>query len=309
MFISDKTDLKLTTWKPDEPFRGLVLLNLDNCIIWNPQGKKRPSSGKLQVVLREGLAGWVWGLPEADALIAYFKILFDSGFFPLFYSAYNEPELYRELADTIIEREGIVPPVWFATTPDKIYTSLVAKGMLDKFATFIPNFSVASLCPIGQTKIPNLGVYTFETLGYNVERRFPKSSLLVLMGQPGSGKSTVAAKLKAAGWKVYDEKEAGKLQKKQVAATKDLNSQLALVKTGKLPGVVVDATHPSAAKRQFYMALAKAMGVEYHTGWITRPGWESNATRTVGKVPDIALNMYVKNFEPPTAEEAPIRLI
>ena len=167
-------------------------------------------------------------------------------------------------------------------------------------------------------------VYTFNNLGFTVDQRLPKTpSLIILMGQPGSGKSTVARHLAELGYRVYDEKEAGKLQKGQVGITAQLERDLAAVKAGELPGVVIDATNPTAKTRQLHLDLAAKVGVPAHVGWITRPGWESNearitgtlvpvkerfalANRSVGhlqvsgtKVPAVALNTYASRLEIP----------
>lgn len=292
-----------TNWSTKDLMKGVVFLGLDNEVTWSPLGKKQPSKGD-----------WVWAVPETAAFVAYFYKLRSQGFVPIMWTLKTDGFAEEVAAaaknsgeEPLIIVKGYTPTqlqAWIVSQDNQIW-GISTSGTPLHHCGLPPNFPVYTI-----NAVPSSTNYTLEHLGFTVEKRLPTTScLLILMGQPGSGKSTVAAKLQALGWLVYDEITAGKLRKGQKKLTADFRQRLVEVKEGKLKGVVIDATNPTVAMRQIYRAVAIEMGVFAYTGWITRPGWTSNEARTVGKVPPIAMNMYVSRLEPPGLNEPYIRLV
>ena len=114
----------------------------------------------------------------------------------------------------------------------------------------------------------------------------PKQELILLMGNPGSGKSSAARKLAENGY-IHIEQDTMKSK----AATKA--AVCSALKTGS--SVVVDATHGSATNREPYAAL----GVPLRILWFIRDGRPFNALREK-PVPEVAYAVYSKHFIPPS---------
>ena len=113
----------------------------------------------------------------------------------------------------------------------------------------------------------------------------PTEKLVILMGPPGSGKSTTARLLAAAGY-THIEQDAFSSKGAVLKAVK------AALATGS--SVVVDATHSSAKNREPYMALAPSRIL-----WHIRDGRPFNELR-LAPVPEVAYAIYSKYFVRPT---------
>jgi len=109
--------------------------------------------------------------------------------------------------------------------------------------------------------------------------------LILLMGNPGSGKSTFGRDLEIKG---YIHVEQDNMASK--AATK--KAVIAALATGH--SVVVDATHGSATNREPYLSL----GVPVRVAWCIRDGRPFNALREK-PVPEVAYAVYSKHFVRP----------
>lgn len=127
--------------------------------------------------------------------------------------------------------------------------------------------------------------------------------LVIMVGQQGAGKSTIARKLRDEhGYTIVarDKKSLRKIEE--------------LLKSGK--SVVFDATNPSRESRKPFIALAQSLEIPVRVFWITRSGRTFNALRR-GRlldtgaadpdhnkpVPDIALRTYTREFERPSTDE------
>lgn len=301
-----------------ESIKGIVLLGIDNNIIWNPFGHKKPSPW-IPVPLAAPVkgCGWTWGVPEEQRLMEYFNSLWSHNLVPVLWSSSTDLKLISEVHQSLRNNNVKLPHILGVEFKDVYSTIKKAWSLPDNIHLYVINGDNAKTAEIGGVNC------TFESIGFKFNERLPiKTSedkrgdigpLIVLMGQQGSGKSTVAAQLKDMGYLVYSEIQAGALQRKQVKATTEFKqSLLRLIKETehgpKLPGIVIDATNPQVKHRQLYMDLATLVGVPYHTGWITRPGWESNKERLL-RIPDVALYTYAKRFEYPIEAEKTIRLI
>jgi len=112
--------------------------------------------------------------------------------------------------------------------------------------------------------------------------------LILLMGNPGSGKSTIGRDLAIKG---YIHIEQDKMASK--AATK--KAVISGLATGH--SVVVDATHGSFTNREPYLSL----GVPVRIIWCIRDGRSFNALREK-PVPEVAYAVYSKHFVRPAED-------
>lgn len=112
--------------------------------------------------------------------------------------------------------------------------------------------------------------------------------IILLMGNPGSGKSTFARDLVIKGY-IHIEQD---ILKSKAATKKAVITALA-------PGrsVVVDATHGSSINREPYLSL----GVPVRILWCLRDGRPFNAPRP-NPVPEVAYAVYSKHFVRPEGD-------
>lgn len=110
-------------------------------------------------------------------------------------------------------------------------------------------------------------------------------SLIIMMGNQGSGKSTFSKQLSLHDY-VHIEKD--KVKNEIAAIKKEL--------CGKK--VIIDATNPSVEKRLKYLDLSENCCIV----WMIRDGRPYNKLREK-PVPEIAYNIYSKNFELPSEKE------
>lgn len=125
--------------------------------------------------------------------------------------------------------------------------------------------------------------------------------IAVLVGNMGSGKSTTARALEAAG---YVHCEQDKL-KTPAAMKRAVRAALAEGKS-----VVVDATHATAETRSPYLGIGLELKVPVRILWHIRDGRHYNALRYAeGRVPEVAYAMYSKRFMDPRLDGVPVDMI
>ncbi|XP_066299427.1 bifunctional polynucleotide phosphatase/kinase-like [Branchiostoma lanceolatum] len=131
-----------------------------------------------------------------------------------------------------------------------------------------------------------------------------KQEVVVLVGPPAGGKSTFCKRHLAAHGYTAINRDTLKTQAKCQQVTKDA------LKSGK--SVVIDNTNSSKAVRAEYIAIAKKAGVPVRCFQMVTPFDLAHhlnyfrQTQTKGKVrriPDVAYNVFKKNFEEPTTAE------
>ncbi len=113
--------------------------------------------------------------------------------------------------------------------------------------------------------------------------------LVLLVGNPGSGKSTTGRLLAAAGYTHIEQ---------DTLKNKNETLKHAVIALAAGQSVVVDATHGSAANREPYIDLAKKASVPIRILWHVRDGRPYNALREK-PVPEIAYAVYSKHFVDP----------
>jgi hypothetical protein len=146
-------------------------------------------------------------------------------------------------------------------------------------------------------------------IGININKYYKTPKLIILVGQPGSGKSCIASKFAKNGWFVIKEKESIKYMRSgNVSTLYTLISQIGEKSgVGKF-GVIVDAANCLKKDRDFYIELAKKAKKKYIVGWVTRPGYFYNNKKAV-KVSDIMLDKYSTLLEPLTKDENGVRFV
>ena len=128
---------------------------------------------------------------------------------------------------------------------------------------------------------------------FDPPRALKIQELVILMGNPGSGKSTTGRLLAAQGYIHVEQDVVG-----TKAAVK--KAVLAALATG--ASVVVDATHGSTANREPYLTLAAELGLHPRILWHIRDGRPFNALRPK-PVPEVAYAVYSKHFAVPEIAE------
>jgi hypothetical protein len=142
----------------------------------------------------------------------------------------------------------------------------------------------------------------------------PEREVVILLGNPGSGKSSTAYKFQNAGYKIVSSDEL-KDKKKNISFT-DLYCNFN-------HSVVIDALNYSKETRASYIKIAKSYGFKVRILWHIRDGRCYNDLRGLYEkdfygnsvyihdkpVPDIVYNVYSSKFEPPSESEGTIQLI
>jgi bifunctional polynucleotide phosphatase/kinase len=123
--------------------------------------------------------------------------------------------------------------------------------------------------------------------------------LVLLVGNPGSGKSTTARALAAAGYTHIEQ---------DMLKNKNETLKHTVVALAKGESVVVDATHGSSSNREPYIDLARKAGVAIRILWHSRDGRPFNALREK-PVPEIAYAVYSKHFTDPRADCVPVTIL
>ncbi len=126
-----------------------------------------------------------------------------------------------------------------------------------------------------------------------------KKELILFVGNPGAGKSTLAAKFSAARYAVINQDTLG-TRGKVLKAAKDAWAFGS--------SVIIDATNPSREKRQEIVDVVGATKDQVRIFWFIRDGRPFNALREE-PVPEIAYRMYTKYFDTPTEDEGHVEII
>jgi len=126
-----------------------------------------------------------------------------------------------------------------------------------------------------------------------------EKQIIIMMGYPGSGKSTVAKNICKNEKFIYIE---GDLYK---SSTKMINASLEHIAQNK--SIVFDATNSSLKKRQEYIELGKKYNYKIVCVHVSTPldvSYKRNKLRNYEKyVPKIAYSVYSKNYEQPSETE------
>lgn len=132
-----------------------------------------------------------------------------------------------------------------------------------------------------------------EVFESNSETYIPTAKVVIMMGNQGSGKTTIAKRLESEGFIRYSQDEhKNKLDK--VGLKKIMASNISDGSS-----IVLDATHSSQKNRQVWIDFADHCSVDYIILWCVRDGRVFNQLRDI-PVSSMAYIPYVKNFVRPT---------
>ena len=254
---------------------------------------------------------WTWLYPTVPGIIKQF---YDDGYMIVIFT--NQSKSWKqaqiELVATLLDI-----PMFVAIATDKadykpsrvLFDSLLGTNSVDKEASFFVGDAIG-----GKANFSDSDKVFAETIG--VRCRSPESifrpadvidvpvlalpkgpSLIIMMGFPGSGKSTVAKEICKDSQYVYIEGDVHK--------TKMIKAALEPMSSKK--SVVFDATHSSIKKRKEYVDLAKKHDYNVlciHVATSLEVSYKRNKAREADRqVPKIAYSVYSKYFEEPKEEE------
>jgi len=163
----------------------------------------------------------------------------------------------------------------------------------DSDKIFAENIGIPCFCPEQvfhvKTEITNI-----PTIPLSDEKQ-----IIIMMGYPGSGKSTIAKNICKNESFVYIE---GDLYK---TSTKMIKASLEHITQNK--SIIFDATNSSSKKRQEYIELGKKYNYKIVCIHVSTPlevAYKQNKLRNYEKyVPKIAYSVYKKNYEEPSEIE------
>lgn len=124
--------------------------------------------------------------------------------------------------------------------------------------------------------------------------------VVLLVGNPGSGKSTTGRRLKNEGYDHIEQDVVG-------SKSKTLKAVKSILKHGKACDkkdirIVIDATHGSSVNRKPYEELCQEFNIPMRVLWHITNGRPLNALRAK-PVPEVAYAVYTKHFEEPEGAE------
>jgi bifunctional polynucleotide phosphatase/kinase len=153
-------------------------------------------------------------------------------------------------------------------------------------------------------KIPEIKYVTFQQNQNNDVFEPKTKEIIIMVGMPGSGKSTFVKTYILPHHYVHINRDVLKTATKCINETKKcLNKKLS---------VVIDNTNPSKLDRQKYLEIAKEFN--YHTRCIIIKSNKELAQHntiyrnyinhgTIDRIPNLVYNMYNKKYEVPTKDE------
>jgi predicted kinase len=293
---------------PGYTFKGIVYMSLDCGITWNYLGKKYPTPEI-----------WTWCSGNVDTVTDYIKnVLLKSGFLPIFYTTGSD-EIFVE---KILSHFEIHPPCFIGMMPDLIH-GLILKSWLgydnklkDTLIDLDCKFETESFiyCNIGP-KFPKVKEKIQDKTAADLNIGHPNEYidgpplLIILVGQQGSGKSTVAKQFSDKGWVIIDEMYINNAKRKDRYSNslQELINNIGCKGVGS-KGVVIDAPNPKESDRKFLIDMALKASKKYIVGWVTRPGYYFNINTSVS-APVNVLESYVQDLETPLLKENGVRMV
>jgi bifunctional polynucleotide phosphatase/kinase len=163
----------------------------------------------------------------------------------------------------------------------------------DSDKVFAENIGIPCYCPEQVFHMKN-EITEIPTVPLSDEQQ-----IVIMMGFPGSGKSTIAKNICKQKDYVYIEGDLYKSSTKMIKASLEHLSQKR--------SIVFDATHSSSAKRKEYVELGKKYNYKVVCIHVSTPlevAYKRNKLRNYEKyVPRIAYSVYSKKYEQPNENE------
>ena len=282
---------------PENAFSGIVYLSIDFGLIWSKNGTKYPFPGD-----------WVWCTPKPKCIINYVDKLWSSGFVPVLYGV----KASEQLADEVLAHFKVPPPIFIGIELDSLH-SLITESWIEKtnkvynlgisFSSNDPRvYRMGPDSKIGtNVELRDIGIDWKDKID-SITNEIKVPYMLLLVGQPGAGKTTIANELRKDEWIVIDEKEANSIRRSSKYPSSGVMARfLSVLDTlteSKLRGIVIDATNASKCQREVFITIAKEKKIPYRCGFISRPGYFWNLKRQL-PVPEIVYRIYNQNFVEP----------
>lgn len=163
----------------------------------------------------------------------------------------------------------------------------------DSDKVFAENIGIPYYCPEQIFHIKN------EIIEIPIIPLFDDKQIIIMMGYPGSGKSTIAKNICINKEYIYIEGDVYKTSTKMIKAS--------LEHITKNKSIVFDATNSSSKKRKEYVDLGKKYNYKIvciHVSTSLEISFKRNKLRNYEKyVPKIAYSVYTKNYEEPNENE------
>ena len=222
----------------------------------------------------------------------------------------SEDEVNNEVIYTVLDTNLVVPNIFYVGDACGIDDEFVPYRFsnVDKDFVFNVNQNL-SKNDLHMEFIRAKDFFGSSDINISTERE-----LVILMGNPGSGKSTTAYKFQKAGYKIIVSDELK--DKKKMVSFVELNCNFN-------HSVAIDALNYNSEMRASYIKIAKSYGYKIRILWHIRDGRCYNDLRGLYEktyygntvyfhtkpVPDIVYNVYSSKFEPPTECEGTIQLV
>lgn len=257
-----------------ENIKCIYILNVDNGIAWDTCGNKYPIYNK-----------WMW---FSNKVPSYINSLTDNNICILHSEYKNSKDAINQMKYQLKNRNiycviGI--------------TINILCNILNDKNSFNSIIEIDNILPI--ITVPKIKKY----VGYNLENipeletniELPKNkNLFIMMGQEGSGKTNYAKKLQNQGYIIISEPLISSIKRRNKKSIEILKK--ILLKNEK--GVIIDSCNPTHKDRLIFTEIANSLNIDSTILWCSKPGYTYNNIR-YQKIPDIILNVYTKNIEPP----------
>lgn len=283
--------------------------DLDGTLIWSDRGQEH----------MRGVDDWVF---TSDLVPGFLQQSVKNGWVPVIitnqkFQKGNALPMKMARIDAVIAAAGVDPFVFMATGNDAYRKPGVGtwqlfqqySGILPRPESFYSGDAVGPNDPNPMYRWADTDLKFAENAGlkfYRPEDLLPAQpppelsghqEFIVMVGQPGSGKTTFAQKLKDKNPERITIISGDEFKSNSGRMLKAAEEALKRGQT-----VIIDATNPTRAGRSAYLQLAESYNLKPRIFWATRPGKAWNALRAK-PVPTIALNMYGSKFERPTVQE------
>ena len=257
---------------------------------------------------------WIWLYPNIPEKI---KSYYEDGFMIVIFT--NQSKLWKHEQIQIVVKSLNIPifivvateksdykpnPILFnilirnnKINKDKSFFIGDALGRKSDFSdsdkVFAENIGIPYYCPEQIFHVKN------EIMEIPIIPLSDDQQIIIMVGYPGSGKSTIAKNICNNENFIYIEGDLYKTSRKMIKASIDHIIEK--------KSVVFDATHSSSKKRKEYIELGKKYNCKVvciHVSTSLEIAYKRNKLRNYEKyVPKIAYSVYTKNYEEPNENE------